>query len=749
MVRRDPGLPDRPELPREERPHRPQSHRLSRRLARAIVWLRFLIVPAWIAAAILATTSLPSIFEAETGDLGNLLPSSSKALEVERRSGEAFETPLLSHTLVVASRPQGLSVRQQAAAARYALAVDRSGNATLRTAPLINAPGVSTGAPATTVVAFAYTNPSLSTVEREDAVHRFAAGLAGAMRVPAADVTGTVPANVQQTELGEDWLPWLELATVLVVVGVLTLYFRALGVPLLGLATVGIAYLCASHVIGWGGLRYDVSIPQEVNPVLVALLFGILTDYVVFFIAGYRRRLAAGTGSLDAVTEATAELLPVIATASLMIAGATLTLLVSGVNFLSAFGPGNSVAVLIAAAVALTFVPAAIAIFGPRLLWPGRTHESEQPAEEGARGRVVGLAAGHPAIVTTLCLLLLLAAATGVRKMALGNPVIRGLPASNPAHRGYDDAAAGFGPGIAGPTALLLEDTGIAERRSELAELQERLSSQPGVAAVLGPSGGLAGAEAVSEAMLAESGDAARYLLVLEDDPNGTEATATLAELEAGLPDMLEAAGLGGVSAAFGGDTAIAAELNDATQQAFLRIAPLAIAVLLLLLWVLLRSRTAPLYLVGVSALVVAATLGLTVYVFQDLLGYRELVFFVPVATAILLLALGSDYNVFLVSHIWQESERHELRPAIRTAGARAGRAITIAGFTLALSFAVVAIIPLLAFRELAFAMAVGLILDTMLARTLLIPALVSLFEDDSRLGRRAERADAPAPAGG
>jgi RND superfamily putative drug exporter len=351
-------------------------------------------------------------------------------------------------------------------------------------------------------------------------------------------------------------------------------------------------------------------------------------------------------------------------------------------------------------------------------------------------------------IVATLCVLLLLAAATGVRKMALGNPVIRGLPDDNPAHRGYDTAARGFGPGITGPTMLMLEGDDVAQRPRALAALQEDLSTQPGVVGVLGPGSRLSQLELAADATLARTGNAARYLLVLEDDPNGTEATATLAELEADLPEMLAAAGLGGVHAGIGGDTAIAAELNDATQQAFLRIAPLAVAVLLSLLWVLLRSRTAPLYLVGVSALVVAATLGLTVYVFQDLLGYGELVFFVPVATAILLLALGSDYNVFLVSHIWRESERRELRPAIRTAGARAGRAITIAGFTLALSFAVVAIIPLLAFRELAFAMAVGLLLDTTLARTLLIPALVSLFEDDSRLGRRAERADAPAPAG-
>ena len=95
-----------------------------------------------------------------------------------------------------------------------------------------------------------------------------------------------------------------------------------------------------------------------------------------------------------------------------------------------------------------------------------------------------------------------------------------------------------------------------------------------------------------------------------------------------------------------------------------------------------------------------------------------------PVASAILLLALGADYNVFLISRIWQEAEDQELRPAIRTAGIRAGRAITVAGFILALSFAAVALIPIQGFREIAFALCVGLLLDTLIARTLLVPAL-------------------------
>jgi putative drug exporter of the RND superfamily len=423
----------------------------------------------------------------------------------------------------------------------------------------------------------------------------------------------------------------------------------------------------------------------------------------------------------------------VIATAALMIAGATLTLLLSGVRFLSAFGPGMAVAVVVGAAVALTFVPAVLAIFGRALFWPRRPVPEtggDHPRGHGPRGRLVGFAAHHPALVAIACLLLLVAAASGLRKLEIGNPIISGLPESTDVRQGYEVAAETLGPGVVSPTMLVLDEAGIGGRDRELAALQVALGEQDGVAGVAGPLMEPGGGRPYG-VLVAKDGDAARYVLVLGADPEGAEGTRILSDLEGEMPTLLERSGLSPAKVGMTGDTSIAAELNADTWSAFARVTPAALLVLLVLLWVLLRNRAAPLYLVGVSVLVVAAALGLTVYVFQDLLGYGDLAFFVPIATAILLLALGADYNVFLISRIWTEAERQDLRPAIRTAGSRAARAITVAGMILALSFAAVALIPIQAFRELAFALAVGLLLDTLLARTLLIPALVSLFGRD------------------
>ena len=127
--------------------------------------------------------------------------------------------------------------------------------------------------------------------------------------------------------------------------------------------------------------------------------------------------------------------------------------------------------------------------------------------------------------------------------------------------------------------------------------------------------------------------------------------------IEERLPGLVKQSGLGEAEVGVTGDTTIATELIDDTWSALARAAAAAIVVLLLLLWFLLRTWTAPLYLVGVSILVTAAALGITVYVFQDLLGYGQLAFIVPVTASILLLALGADYNVFLINKIWREAE--------------------------------------------------------------------------------------------
>ena len=172
-----------------------------------------------------------------------------------------------------------------------------------------------------------------------------------------------------------------------------------------------------------------------------------------------------------------------------------------------------------------------------------------------------------------------------------------------------------------------------------------------------------------------------------------------------------------------------------------------------MLLIIFLGGITAPVFLLLSSVGAVAAALGITTWVFQTLLGYHQLAYYVPFAVAVLLISLGSDYNVFVVGRIWQEARLRPLREAIAIASPSAARTIRTAGITLAASFAVIAVIPVRSFREVAFAMVVGLLLETFVVRSLLAPALIALFGEASgwpgkrpglERGRRARPSPCP-----
>jgi RND superfamily putative drug exporter len=207
------------------------------------------------------------------------------------------------------------------------------------------------------------------------------------------------------------------------------------------------------------------------------------------------------------------------------------------------------------------------------------------------------------------------------------------------------------------------------------------------------------------------------------------------------MPAMLSRAGLAGVRPAYAGDTALADEAIHETFADLARVGIAALIIVFLLLVLYLRGLVAPAYLLAASVLALAASLGLTAYVFQDLLGYEGITYYIPFAAAVLLVSLGSDYNIFVVGRIWDEARSRPLRGAIAVAGPRAARTISVAGIVLAGSFAVLALVPLQQFREFAFVMAVGILLDTFLVRSLLVPSLIALFGTSSWWPWRGPRA--------
>ena len=247
---------------------------------------------------------------------------------------------------------------------------------------------------------------------------------------------------------------------------------------------------------------------------------------------------------------------------------------------------------------------------------------------------------------------------------------------------------------------------------------------------------------------------AARYLLVLDSAPLGATAIKNLSQLRTELPALLDEAGLGDAVVSIGGDTALSSVVVQETTDDLLRISLAALLANLFMLVVFLRAFVAPFYLLASSVLALCAALGLTVLFFQTFLGQDGITFYVPFAAAVLLVSLGSDYNIFAVGHIWQLAGRRTLKRAIAASIPQSTRAITSAGCALAASFGLLALVPLRPFRELGFAMAVGILIDVLIVRALLVPSLLTIVGPVSgwpskRLRRRQQAVTPRTPSPG
>jgi putative drug exporter of the RND superfamily len=695
-------------------------------LARLVVALRWPIVLAWAAALVLAIPGMPTIGQSGGGAVGEAVPEDADAVRAEVLEARAFGVPLSARVLLVRRDPAGLPEAEQR---RFVEAAVRA-----KALPLVGRRDVVPFAreDATTAVAYVPAPPDVSLTDQTAAAHR----LARAPGLAPAKVTGVIPARLEATDAIESRLWIVELATALLVALVVGWHFRAPGPPLLTLLLVGTAYLLAIRVVPWAAERTGTSAPQEVEPVITVLVFGAVTDYVIFYLSRARVALARGATRLDAAREAAASVAGPVTVAALIVCAAALALGASSFAFFRAFGPGMAVTVLVGWAVVVTLAPAALAIGGARLFRPCLPTEEE--ADPGpARRRVMAGVVRVPALVALVCVLALGAGAAGLSQLVLEEPAVSGLAADSEEREAEADLARGIAPGMAAPVTVLLTGPQAGRDREALARLQERLEARPGVLAVLGPAddpyGALGGergaaaaaaaedrpaaraAAAASEALVREDGRAARMALVLDGDPLGPDAVEH------------EAAGVRDAEVLLAGQTALAAEATRTVALDALRVGPLVLLVVLLALALYLRALAVPALLLAAGVLGVAAALGITAWFWAAVLDDPGLSYVTPFAAAVLLLALGSDYNVLLAGRIWRAARTAEPRAAIADAAARASRPIGVAALVLAASFALLAVVPLQDLRQLAAVMAVGLLLDAFVVRTLLVPALVAL----------------------
>ena len=710
--------------------------------ATAVVRGRWAVLALVAVGTYLAVTLLPGLAGSQAG-LSGLIGRDNPAVTAQVDAISRFGLPLLSRTVVVQRDPDGLDPFVQADSVLRALEVDKrtldaNGNPDselLLAYPLTNNPLLFPEAPEqnTTLVTYLFIAPTANLGEQDVIAADYAADL----EVPAGGLvgsTGTIPVQAAQGRIVTERLPLVEAATLAAIALIVGLYFRSVAAPVITLVAAAVGYLVADRLLGLVGETTGLSAPSQLQPVVVALILGITTDYAVFFLSGMRRRLREGMDGRDAAYEAVVEYLPIVVVAGLTVTAGVATLIVAESALFQAFGPGLAITVLTGLAVSVTLVPALLAVLGRWTFWPARPHwetdrrPDDAPADRPPRPGRFLRAVGHrpvAVLVTAVVVGLLVVATLPLSGLRAAVSPVAALPADDPVREAADAAAAGFGPGILAPTAVVVSRPGIAAERDRLAALERLLDAQPEVGGVLGPRDQPLPLEL--GLFLAPDGGAARFLVTVGSDPLGAEAIDELRAVRDRMPALLAQAGLAGAGVTYAGDTALGLSLVDGARADLVRVAWAVVLVDLLLLVVFLRALVAPLYLLATSVLAVGAALGAATWVFQDLLGRDGIVFYVPFAAAVLLVSLGSDYNIFSVGYIWEEARWRPLAEALAVAVPRSTKAINAAGVTLAVSFAFVALIPIAPFEELAFTVALGVLIDAFVVRSLLVPALISL----------------------
>ena len=522
-----------------------------------------------------------------------------------------------------------------------------------------------------------------------------------AHRVPGlrSYVTGPGGVAADLEEVAEDAGRTLLIATLGLVLLLLLLVYRAPSLALLPLVVVGTAYLIAigiTYLLIKAGL---ITVNTEGTFLLLVLIFGAGTDYSLLLIHRYREELSGGGEPPTALRTALAESVRPIAASAGTVIAAMLVLLLAELESTHWLGPVLAIGIAVMLAAALTLLPALLSILGPRAFWPGRG--AAEPGEGRPRwARIAALVRRRPrTIVATVFALLAI--------LALGNLIDHGTigfgegeTRTTESSQGNEVLAEHFPPGIGSPLTAVL---GIGEVEAALRGLDHLDSVK--LAVPVPP---------------AQVSDVAALAIVLRGDPYSGEAADLVKNVRERLRQVAPGALLGGIPAE-----------NYDVEQANARdtrlIVPVVLAVVGLILIGVLRALAAPAYLVLTVVASFTATLGLVTFAFTELFGSDGMSFDLVLLSFIFLVALGVDYNIFLMTRAREEAARRGTKEGVLAALESTGTVVTSAGLILAGTFATLTLLPLEELVQIGATVAVGVLLDTFIVRSLLIPAITYL----------------------
>ena len=525
-------------------------------------------------------------------------------------------------------------------------------------------------------------------------VHGYVTGVVGIF----AELAGAF-ANIDTVLIG---------VTVLVVAIILIVVYRSPFLWFFPLLSAGTALVTAQGAI-YQLAKHDVlTLNGQSQGILTVLVFGAATDYALLLIARYREELRHVEGKYDAMRNALRAVWEPIAASAATVSIGLMCLQFSELKSNAGLGPVGAVGILSALVVLLTFLPALLVLVGRRVFWPFVPHYGSEVVEtKGIWGRIAKGVGNRPRrtwIVSGLALLLLASATTTLKADGLAStdvftnqnsPAVRGIEILN-RHKLVNpsaDATVVINAAALQPTlAALNSDAGVAR------SLPRSLDPRTGTPQIV-------------------NGKAAIDIF-LKAQPTAEQSQTALRELRDHLHTVA------GADALLGGQSAGNLDVQDASKHDRNLIIPIVLLVIMLILMLLLRSILAPVLLIGTVVLSYFATLGASALVFDHVFHFAGADSGFPLFAFVFLVALGIDYNIFLMTRVREESIRLGTRPGTLKALAVTGGVITSAGIVLAATFSVLGVLPLVFLAETGFAVAFGVLLDTAIVRSLLVPAL-------------------------
>ncbi|MEU2564620.1 MMPL family transporter [Streptomyces longispororuber] len=557
------------------------------------------------------------------------------------------------------------------------------------------------------------TNPE--DTSQQDAVEQLRKDLTAELKGSDLDagITGGAAQALDERDASERAGVLVGVGTIVIIVVLLLVIFRSPVIALLPVVLIGLISPMATGLIASANKAFDMKADSSIQELLTVVLFGVGTDYILFLLFRYREALRAGEDPKGAMVHAVERVGEAIASAAgaVIVAFAALTL--STLGMLRSMGPALAIAVFLTLLAGLTLVPAVVSLLGTRVFWPSKSYRSEPHGTGFAR--LGASIARKPAVWAVVSGLFMGALALG----ALGykaNFDLAGssLPEDKESIVWQDNLEKGFPAGSTDPTSVYLTSTGDGPLPAgQPAAFRATLAAVDGVGSVTAP-------------RVSEDGTTAAYSVVLADPPASDKALATVKDrLRPGAHDEAPP----GTKALVGGTTAVYVDINKAVDRDYSVVFPVAALAIMVILGLLLRSLVAPWYLMLSVALGFGATLGATSLLFQQLGDQPGLMFMLPVIMYLFVVALGTDYNILMVSRLREEArEGRAPHDAAGTAVRHSGPTIGSAGVILAGTFATLMLAGNSTLSQMGFSLSFGIAIAAFVMALLFTPALTALI---------------------